>query len=1846
MRIFIHLLLMCFGTVFFAFGSDKPVKPSSEVFKPRHDGKHFFIATAITVAQPTHADIESAIADAQTQGRIIKITSAGFSIPAALKEISSLPVTFRNQIDGWNYDITVFAMTFTPQGSKLSIGCKFNLPNNQAIYFGANDIATSGKNGFVGELPILTSTLTDAKQAELDDTGGLLGGETQFYEVSIPNFNDKLKMGLSKDTKLHFECGTFKKFTFSGYLKSFDVVERENNDGTAINDGKPLMLFFGTKEVFDWQDMYFEASVSRSFHHANLKELGFNFSASNKAIIDLSKTQNPANLPTCVNTDGWQGVYFPTFQVRLPQFFKLREGVTLASRTGKNLFIDKTGLLGNMTAEKVYALNEGYTDEVNKFDMSLDLLSSNFVCNQAPVIMMMGRIQLGKCSSVSNQADKLLYYNVIYDKVRNGYSFLVKEKESGNYSSNSLTLETGSTVNFGINGSSVVLNTKLPKSPTITTAAAAYNNSICSNFETTLSISDCSTGMFKWTSPTGVGNENVNPLTIKPITTQSSQQMVYQANCFDKYCINENSNAITLTVYNGLPDLTLSSDKSVMCSSETATLTVGNSCVGKISWSTPENAAFTIENASTKSVEFPNLSSTQDKVYKVRCELAQCYSNQTNEAVQTITIKKAPTKPILTTLNADNSENPTHTVCSGNSIVIGGSCPDAGAVFTWIAGLSSTDTNPFTLSTNVSTPQNKNYVYQASCTKDGCSSTADLTVKEFPISKPTNFFAVRNPIESGGMAEIAALGCPEGSYVWSNNKRGVWNGQNGETLREVLNQTTTYSVRCVVNGCSSLATDPITVRVLTCEEAYPAPSNVGSIDGLSEVLPNGPVKLYASGCANAYEWSNGIISANNDGESTIITVNPVETTDYKVRCKKDDGCQSAWKSGVTIKVKSCEEGVTAPSMIGSIDNLNDVTPNTAVKLYAAGCSNQYEWSNGTVSSKNDGNSTIITVNPSETTKYKVRCKVDEGCKSGWTAEFEVRVKSCEEGVAAPSMIGSIDNLNDVTPNTAVKLYAAGCSNQYEWSNGIVSSKNDGNSTIITVNPSETTKYKVRCKVDEGCKSGWTSEFEVRVKTCEEGVSAPSSVGSIDNVNDIIANTNITLYAMGCGNLPYEWSNGAISNDEGQNNTSITVSPSSTTTYKVRCKKDEGCKSAWSAEFVLRVKGATPCATPPATPVISANKYTLNSDDDSVTLTASNCSGEVNWSNGSAGSKITISAATKYSATCTFDGCVSIKSNEIIITKDGCTTPTAPVITSDRIVLKVNESAKLTASGCSGSIFWSNGDIGFQTTVLKAGSYSAKCTVNKCESSNSNEITITKEGCTIPTTPNISIDKTSVAFQGVITVSVGACSAGNLVWTSPSTANQIGSHTITSATTYSVKCVDKTCESAISSKEVCVLPAKPNITADKTSFYSGEEVSVTATCFGTVTWISPSGFTGGKYSPTSSSTFKAKCTNNCGNSEEASVEVTLTPSPCSNFSWIPAVSTSEVCGTKTLTITNCENGIVNWKRIDWNMLGQQYTVENHTGSSWEFNTAAESLKRRDLRVTCTQNGCTSNEGDPGDVPNVQDLPTTPRITTDSRAVCSGTNVTLSATGCNYSYVWNNDLEGASITVKPTSESKYKVKCVNKGIANCSSGESAECKITIQSIPNEPTITSDKKSITGNEKAILSASGCAGTIKWSNGSAGTSIEISGQGGNYTATCTTSCGTSSVSNNISINYCTGTNWEDTGEVRYITENYIRKYEKQQKDNTTCSTKEDDRWVEVYVCNEIISVVYIKSVNGLQVISTNNNCQSDIKWYYTGNGVVDELLVNSNGININAWKGKGRYEAKCTNRCGTISAGTAYNE
>lgn len=85
------------------------------------------------------------------------------------------------------------------------------------------------------------------------------------------------------------------------------------------------------------------------------------------------------------------------------------------------------------------------------------------------------------------------------------------------------------------------------------------------------------------------------------------------------------------------------------------------------------------------------------------------------------------------------------------------------------------------------------------------------------------------------------------------------------------------------------------------------------------------------------------------------------------------------------------------------------------------------------------------------------------------------------------------------------------------------------------------------------------------------------------------------------------------------------------------------------------------------------------------------------------------------------------------------------------------------------------------------------------------------------------------------------------------------------------------------------------------------------------------------------------------------------------------------------------------------------------------------------------------------------------------------------------------------------------------------------VTSGTIPNAPTIISNKISICGNETAQLSASSCGlGSILWSNGATTSTIIVS-TSGTYTASCKNGCGESLASNQLIIS----TNCQNTGRI-----------------------------------------------------------------------------------------------------------------
>jgi uncharacterized repeat protein (TIGR01451 family) len=127
----------------------------------------------------------------------------------------------------------------------------------------------------------------------------------------------------------------------------------------------------------------------------------------------------------------------------------------------------------------------------------------------------------------------------------------------------------------------------------------------------------------------------------------------------------------------------------------------------------------------------------------------------------------------------------------------------------------------------------------------------------------------------------------------------------------------------------------------------------------------------------------------------------------------------------------------------------------------------------------------------------------------------------------------------------------------------------------------------------------------------------------------------------------------------------------------------------------------------------------------MTLVATGCEGgTIKWSDGFTGSIHTVSPTqtTNYTVKCVTSTCESASSAVTTITVG---TPTAPVITSDVLTACAGSSVNLTATGCDGAVIWSDGQIGTTVSVKPTANttYTAICKLDKCESGNSNELTI-------------------------------------------------------------------------------------------------------------------------------------------------------------------------------------------------------------------------------------------------------------------------------------------------------------------------------------------------------------------------------------------------------------------------------------------------------------------------------------------------------------------------------------------
>ncbi|MEZ0611789.1 SdrD B-like domain-containing protein [Fibrella sp. WM1] len=749
---------------------------------------------------------------------------------------------------------------------------------------------------------------------------------------------------------------------------------------------------------------------------------------------------------------------------------------------------------------------------------------------------------------------------------------------------------------------------------------------------------------------------------------------------------------------------------------------------------------------------------------------------------------------------------------------------------------------------------------------------------------------------------------------WTNKATGELVGivDSGRNLTISPTQTTTYVAQAVAaNGCTSLNTVEVVVRVTTCladlavqKSVLTAGSyrvgdvvsygikaiNNGPVPAtgvtVSDILPAG-LSFVSATPASEYNattgvWSVGSLNVGSDRSlivqarvtgtnSTSSIVNVARITGTNDDPTKPENNTSA--AGITVD--NCGT-IPAPTIACAVTSLCGETESTA--LTARDCAGEIRWSNGMTG-------TNIIVVPGVTTTYTASCVVGS-CTSLASNAITITVTK----TPAPVVLASTER---TCVGGVVSLSATGCGNgTVYWSNNQI-----GNVISVTVNAD--TRYTAQCRVNN-C---YSPSGEVTIRVGE--LPKPTVVCS---ETQVCPGETVTLTVQNCLGTPI-WST-------GDNTSSIVVLPTAgNSTYSVVCK-DGACTSPRSSDYTIRV-------IPVTNPTIVASTTSV-CVGGTVSLTASGCEdGTIYWSNNAVGRVMstTLVANESFYAYCKVRECVSDPSRAIAISVGRPTAPTIRAIPNTAIC--AGESVTLTVTeGCAnGIVKWSNTVQTGNTIVVTPGSnmtYTATCLVDNCESSRSNEVRVILR--TSGTAPTIAASSPSICNGGSVTLTASGCSNGTVIWSNQMTGQSITVAPQQGEVFYAICRLPAACGSPRSNTISINLttPPAPTVLCSTSVVCPGESVELTIqNCAGTPIWSTGPQDDGKSMItvfPTVTTSYSAICqqgggANTCLSAPSSLYTITVVPVP------VPTISASSTAinpgESVTLTVTNNCPGTVTW-----------------------------------------------------------------------------------------------------------------------------------------------------------------------------------------------------------------------------------------------------------------------------------------------------------------------------------------------
>ena len=499
-----------------------------------------------------------------------------------------------------------------------------------------------------------------------------------------------------------------------------------------------------------------------------------------------------------------------------------------------------------------------------------------------------------------------------------------------------------------------------------------------------------------------------------------------------------------------------------------------------------------------------------------------------------------------------------------------------------------------------------------------------------------------------------------------------------------------------------------------------------------------------------------------------------------------------------------------------------------------------------------------------------------------------------------------------------------------------------------------------------------------------------------------------------GNL---WSNGATTQSI------VVMDPA---TYTVR-QQSGACTTAVSQGVSITV------APKPAKPTVSANGPTLFCNGSDVTLTSSASANNV-WSNGATTQSITVSATGNFYVKVQTPACFSDTSAHTAITVHQPGPVPSIRNTSGANITTASacegSSVSLVSSYTSGTSVWSTNFVGPQVSISTVGTTVVtvkSVSTRGCQSAASTPVTVTISPT--PAMPTIAASGPTQLCPGGSVRLTSSAATGN-IWSNASTAGFID---VTAAGSYTVRTVTAGCSSAVSSPTVVsvVNLATPSVTSTgSTTFCEGGSVLLTSSAAAGNVWSN--GDTARAITVTQPNSYSVHVqATGCNSAASTPIVVTVNPLPATPT--VYATGPLAFCAGGSVTLSSSATSGNRWS------TGGQGPVISVTASG-SYTVFAISAQN-----------CSSAVSAPI-VVDVQATPDVPTITfVGTTRICAGNSITLNSSA-GAGTAWSRGDTSTSLLVDQAGT----YSAIAFTSAGCASAASAGVTITVEDLPQQPTI----------------------------------------------------------------------------------------------------------------------------------------------------------------------------------------------